>query len=732
MRSVRFKDFAITWQILLYSLVSVLLLSSSLTRVVHAESSAIVATSGFFIAGLASLRAFKTQAQLLHVLIVSLLVALVPLAVLTVAMVFIPGCGCAAYGQGVMIYALFVFPSILLAVSYGRYLFSQVSRRRVLWFIAGGLFAATIPALLTVKFFPQFYVYNHIFGGVLGPIYDEELAVRSGFYAFRFLTVLWAVLLLLLAQSRKAGAVAAGLLIVLVYAFSGRLGFRGSSGQLARSLGDTFDTEHFTVHYTTDSSDVDEHVIGTYLEYQYQRMAALLTSEPTDRVRVYLYPDASTKAKLTGAGNTSIAPVWLMAPQIHMLMSELGRSFDHELAHVFSREFGNRIVHASTRVGLVEGFAVAMETPSGLPDIDSQLRVLMTDSSGQNLLTAARMSHLVDSPAFWLDRGAIAYTASGSFVRWLIRTRAPGKFENVYRGSSFEEEYGESLDILVEEWKEYILSLAYDEEAASIGSARFALPSLFEKNCPHFIPRYKRLYRSGNELAKNGDQMGALSSYRGALDEQPGYQPAMIAALNVARSLDPVHEVDNIVFPADSLSSASLLLARGDYALARGQSLEALSLYTRVGNGIPEYAALTHRLIAYRKSVATEVPGSIRIFGVEEIAPVVEDSIRAHVHILRAMLNQDRGRGRMIAELEKSQRLASQSDMDFISGQLSVLYFWDGKFELGKESADAASRSYEEAGEVALAAYYRYVADLNRWAATNPNIRIDGISNNDQ
>ena len=50
-----------------------------------------------------------------------------------------------------------------------------------------------------------------------------------------------------------------------------------------------------------------------------------------------------------------------------MLASEVGRSLGHEMAHVVAREFGMPVLRASPAVGLVEGLAVAVEPPDGLP-----------------------------------------------------------------------------------------------------------------------------------------------------------------------------------------------------------------------------------------------------------------------------------------------------------------------------------------------------------------------------
>ena len=64
-------------------------------------------------------------------------------------------------------------------------------REKMLFCLIGGAIVLFAP-LYDLGLHPQFYVYNHVFGGVLGPIYDEELALRPGLFWFRGLTLLWA------------------------------------------------------------------------------------------------------------------------------------------------------------------------------------------------------------------------------------------------------------------------------------------------------------------------------------------------------------------------------------------------------------------------------------------------------------------------------------------------------------------------------------------------------------
>ncbi len=171
-----------------------------LLGLLHAESSAVVAGVGFFASGLGALALFRRGVGLRTVLGRMEALLVVPWALLTLSLLWRPNCG---YGQGLLLFAVFTVPSVALAVALAFALDAmQVAWRRTA-FVAIGLAVAVVPVLYDLGLHPQFYTYNHVWGGVLGPIYDEELAVRPGLFWFRGLTLLWAAVLVLL--GRRAG-----------------------------------------------------------------------------------------------------------------------------------------------------------------------------------------------------------------------------------------------------------------------------------------------------------------------------------------------------------------------------------------------------------------------------------------------------------------------------------------------------------------------------------------------
>jgi Tfp pilus assembly protein PilF len=272
-----------------------------LLGLLHVESSAVVAGVGFFASGLAALSLFRRGEALGPVLgrLVALLV--VPLGLLLASMLWRPNCG---WAQGLGLFAVFTVPSVVLAVALAWALDAAVRRRRT-WFVAVGLAVAALPVLWDLGLHPQFYTYNHVWGGVLGPIYDEELAVRPGLFWFRGLTLLWAAALGLFgarlrmgrgeARPQAARATAGALLLAvgligLAYAFAPRLGFNTPGWLIRERLGGHLATERFDIYYDPASLSPGElRVIADAHAYRYHQLWKALGVDVDERIATYLY-----------------------------------------------------------------------------------------------------------------------------------------------------------------------------------------------------------------------------------------------------------------------------------------------------------------------------------------------------------------------------------------------------------------------------------------------------------
>ncbi|MEM1042044.1 MAG: hypothetical protein AAGI91_05385 [Bacteroidota bacterium] len=622
-----------------YAAVCLALWPVPLLGLLHAESSAVVAGVAFFASGLAALALFRRGDDLWPVLLRLEGLLAVPWALLTVSLLWRPNCG---YAQGFGLFLLFAVPSVALAVALVFALDAVGWRRRALWFVLVGLGVAALPVVWDLGLHPQFYTYNHVWGGVLGPIYDEELAVRPGLFWFRGLTLLWVVALVLLgrrAEERRNGRaedgqvrrggrssplplfrsskpeawalLAVAVLIGLAYAFSPLLGFNTTGEVIRARLGSHLATERFDIYYDAAAISPGElQVIADAHAVQYDRLRRALGVEVPERIATYLYPNARTKGALTGAAQTSVAPVWLPRPQMHLLVGRFEASFAHELVHVFSREFGG-ILRASPAVGLVEGLAVAFEPPDGVPSPDAQVIAAARYGAGLGAeplgrALASRLSPL----GFWTGRGAVSYTTTGSFVADLYRRYGADPLRQVYASGDFERVYGLPLDTLAARWAARLDTLPDDPEATALVARRFTRPSLFERRCPHWVEPWLRAYRAGASALAAGEVDEALQQFEQSIEVDPA-QPWPLAAWG--RVLLARGETDRVterlgaaVAAADTLASPLLLSRLGDAYRLAGSRAEANAVYRRAWDETPVYRREARARLRLRRDLSAD------------------------------------------------------------------------------------------------------------------------------
>lgn len=615
---------------IVYALAAGALWLVPLFNVLHVESSAVIAGISFFVAGLCSIRLFKSHLPFLPVLSGQLLLLLVPWFFLTLSILWQPNC---SYGQGLLFYLIFTVPTVCLSVAFA-YLVaaSKITRKKTL-FIVVGLGVALGGVIFDLGFHSQFFTYSHVFGGVLGPIYDEELFIRGGLLAFRGRTLLLALLCWMCAESMlsgvrvdlrmKKGIFSAGIfivtsLIILSFIFSAALRINTPAWFIKEHLGGHVATDHFDLYFDESSMDssavaqlVDEH------EYRYQFIHQKLGIDVTQRIQSFIYPDAETKDWLTGSRNTSVAPVWLAEPQMHMLIEVFDRVFPHELGHVFSREFGLPIINASLSVGLVEGLAESLEPAGGRPSAHEQVLTAVSlatpATESVDLVKGIGLASRLSPLGFWTGRGAVSYTTMGSFVDFLAETYGYERFMQAYARSNFEDVFGKSVEELEAEWADHLMGLSHvDRSAHAYVTRRFSIPSLFEKRCPHYIPQHERDFRAGATVLAEGDTLGALTLFEKSLDEVPTFEAALSAWAAIKTAGGAPEEVISTmratyINPADSLrpqASAGIWVQYGDALALRGDSSAAYAAFDSALVRLPLYAYQQRGLVALRRALA--------------------------------------------------------------------------------------------------------------------------------
>ncbi len=617
---------------LIYVLVCVVLWFLPLLQILHAESSAVIACCAFFTAGLTALHRFRQKTSgwprpiqqrspFGQMLLLQLAMLLVPWFMLTLSMLWQENC---SYGQGFLFYLLFTIPTVCFAVALA-YLIAQSGIRRKVWcFVLSGLAVALGGVVIDIGFHPQFFTYSHVFGGVLGPIYDEELFIRMGLLSAKVRTLLLAAACWMAGEvlrTRQAGRfVVSGsallLVIALSFVFAAQLRINTPAWFIRAHLQGHAATAHFDIYYSpavTDSTAL-AHLVAEH-EYRYHFIQQQLGIDVADRIQSYIYPDPETKDWLTGARNTSVAPVWLADPQMHIAADAFDAVFAHELGHVFSREFGLPVINASWSVGLVEGLAVALEPADGRPTPHEQVitAVALSTTPGDSIDVAGviGLASRLSPFGFWTGRGTVSYTTMGSFVSYLAATYGYDKVMAVYARSNFEEVFGVSLDNLVAGWAASLQELPHVDRAThAYVTRRFSIPSLFEKTCPHHVPAHEQRYRAGGEALVAGDTLAALAAFESAMTMLPGFEAATQAwaSLKTNRQ-EPEVVIERIeadfreATPARPMS-AGLWVQYGDALALDGDVTRAQAAFDSARVRLPVYARQQRGLVTLRRLLA--------------------------------------------------------------------------------------------------------------------------------
>lgn len=226
-----------------------------------------------------------------------------------------------------------------------------------------------------------------------------------------------------------------------------------------------------------------------------------------ERITVFAFRDEAQKARLMGAGRTSVAKPWRREVYVN-LAGFPHPVLEHELAHVILGDLAPRPFRIPALVagllpapGLIEGGAVAVEwapdvmSPHGWAAAMDRLGLL---PEAGDLVGVGFLGHAA----------GLAYTAMGSFIRRLIETRGTCAFRRLYAQADFEAAYGRPLEDLWAEWRAWLATVPLDDARLDAARARFDVPGFFRARCPRTVAR---LALQRDERAAAGDMLGAAA-----------------------------------------------------------------------------------------------------------------------------------------------------------------------------------------------------------------------------
>jgi tetratricopeptide (TPR) repeat protein len=357
---------------------------------------------------------------------------------------------------------------------------------------------------------PPVFAYNPVIGYFPGPIYDEIVRITPTLLAARAIDLLGVVAIVAglhagvepqtwtLRPARlwgryrwpeEAGRSAARLICIAAcaglaaaHAYRASLGIAIDRTHIQRTLGGHKQTEHFDIYYDVNAQTA-RHIDLIALDHEYQlaRLTEFLrVPPPSARIRSYIYGSPEQKKHLMGAGDTSMERPG--DDEMHLNDEPFPHPvMKHELAHVLSAAFGNRLYGGSYKMGLHEGLATAADWEEG------RLTPHQWSRAMRQLDLAPPLERVLGTFGFWTEAPSRSYTLCGSFVRFLIDRHGIERFKRAFPDGDIEGIYRQPLPDLIRRWEAFIDSIRLSEEELRSARQYFQQPSIFERRCAHEV-----------------------------------------------------------------------------------------------------------------------------------------------------------------------------------------------------------------------------------------------------
>jgi hypothetical protein len=594
------KSFTIT-AALIYTGLALLLCGIPLFNSLGFEFSVAVAVTGSLVAGFGTILSLRqpegipytTESffrQLNSLLRHHLLLLLIPLAIVTLNILFVPNCG---IPEGLLFYLLIPAVTVIFAVISAGFLYTCFTHAKLAYTALLGICFAY--PLFTGYFAPSIYSYNFIYGFFPGITYDEVIRVTPELLMSRGITLLCCMVMVLLGERllepvssdgkflpllralitgrhRWQIILLSGLLVALWFVRTD-LGLESSNESILERLNRKIETEHFTICFAPGSFSKEEiESVAAEHEFRFAQVSQELGTDTKLHVTSFIYPDEETKRKYTGAGATNIAKPW--RSEIHLNRNSWRDVLKHELVHVCAAEFGMPVIRAHYNIGLVEGLATAVDNQFGN-------LTLVEYGAGLKKFGLLKDPRQITNPLrFATHASSISYVGMGSLCRYLLDVYGVERFKAMYGGMSAESAYGKSLEALSVEWWDHLDHVPLTPEVRDHFNYYFARPSIFARVCARSIAAMNE--EGWRRLAVN-NSTAALADFSGSVNRvwnSEGFTGLVRAAFQAGR-YDTVLRLTQGV-KDDTLRRAALqglLLMSGDALWYNGKFAEADSAY---------------------------------------------------------------------------------------------------------------------------------------------------------
>lgn len=469
-------------------------------------------------------------------------------------------------------------------------------RRAVLLAIAAPL-GSLLYGLFRFYDTPAIYAYAHFVGYVPGTLYDPDIAIESPYLTLRAISLTGVFFFSRLLTVRdehgrislrmlRDEPLTLALLVVITLGASlaewngTALGHRSTTASIVAALGREVPGEHCIAVVPAELPREQAERLRDDCDFRVAEAARRLGVTQRAPIRAFFFRGVGEKRRLMGASGTYIAKPWRNEVYLQLAGWPHPVLF-HEIVHVVAANVGRGPFRISGRLGglipsagIIEGVAVAIswEERDGLTP--HQWAHAMSEL-GQTPRIAT-----TEGLRFLLEPASRAYTANGSFVRYLLDTRGAAIVRRLYLTGSYEEALGEPLGPVEDAWRAYLETVPVPDDALERARLRFERPAIFSQVCPHAVAAL------GDELAEalaSGNEEEALAHCDAILEIDEGDARVMaqrVAILASRGRVDEAEEALSALLHAEP-GTPITLLARDALAEAywrRGQLDRARSL----------------------------------------------------------------------------------------------------------------------------------------------------------
>ena len=433
---------------------------------------------------------------------------------------------------------------------------------------------------------PAIFVFDHFGGWFPGTLYDEDVTLPLAFITFRLATLCWigALVAFAFARERKETRPLAGLAATLLaagaiaaWAYGPELAHRSSQRGIDDALGRIAEGERCILHVPRELTSESVQRFVDDCDFRVVRAEQALGVQQRTPVHAFFYRNAEEKRRWMGAGRTYIAKPW--RTEVHLQLREWPHGvLAHEVVHVVAGNAARGPFDVSGTLGgwvpnpgLIEGVAVAVEWPEHDGMNPHQLSLAMKQLDQLPELDRVMGLGFLALPA------RRAYTAAGSFVRWVLDTRGAETLRRVHREGSLDA-LGSVAD-LERAWHSFLDGLELPEGALALTELRFHRASIFASTCPHAVAR---LHQDLALDLASGDDLEAIATCDEILDIEPGDLSALVSKPGALARRGRLEAAEAALERLDGAPPPLVARARESIADAhwlRGNERRALEIY---------------------------------------------------------------------------------------------------------------------------------------------------------